>query len=260
VEVKAMVSDVVSIGDKVELIILDRDEENEKASYKSKVLDFPDYKSAIITMPIVKGRIVPLSVGDRYSLRFFANSGLYECKGVVTDRSNDDNVYILTIEFTSALEKHQRRKYFRLSCVLDTEYYIVTEAELTLRYKLKQDEFKSPEEKEACIEALEQCKRDWQNGIIVDLSGGGVRLTSENLHDIGSFVQMKIQFGVPVKLKADYVSGVIISSEKMTNRVGFYEYRLQFKEVLKEDREAVIKYIFEEEIRQRAKDKNAGSR
>lgn len=253
-----MVRDVVSIGDKVELKILDRDEENEKACYKSKVLDFPDYKSAIITMPIVKGRIVPLSVGDRYSVRFFANNGLYECKGIVTDRSNDDNVYILTIEFTSALEKHQRRKYFRLSCVLDTEYYIVTETEQTLRYKLKKDEFKSPEEKEACIEALKQCKRDWQNGIIVDLSGGGVRLTSENLHEIGSFVQMKIQFGVPVKLKAEYVSGAIISSEKMTNRVGFFEYRLQFKEVLKEDREAIIKYIFEEEVRQRAKDKKPG--
>ena len=88
------------------------------------------------------------------------------------------------------------------------------------------------------------------------MSGGGVRLTSENVHDIGSFVQMNIQFGVPVKLKAEYVSGYIISSEKMTNRVGFYEYRLQFKDVMKEDREAIIKYIFEEEIRQRAKDKN----
>ncbi len=255
-----MVHDVVSIGDKVELKILDRDEENEKASFKSKVLDFPDYKSAIITMPIVKGRIVPLSIGDKYSLRFYAKSGLYECKGIVTDRSNDDNVYILTIEFTSALEKHQRRKYFRLSCVLDTEYYIVTETELALRHKLKQDEFKSPEEKEACIEALDQCKREWQNGIIVDLSGGGVRLTSENQLDLGSFLRMKIQFGVPVRLKADYVSGVIISSDKMTNRVGFYEYRLQFKDVTKEDREAIIKYIFEEEIRQRAKDKNASSR
>ncbi len=211
-------------------------------------------------MPIVKGRIVPLSIGDKYSLRFYAKSGLYECKGIVTDRSNDDNVYILTIEFTSALEKHQRRKYFRLSCVLDTEYYIVTETELALRHKLKQDEFKSPEEKEACIEALDQCKREWQNGIIVDLSGGGVRLTSENQLDLGSFLRMKIQFGVPVRLKADYVSGVIISSDKMTNRVGFYEYRLQFKDVTKEDREAIIKYIFEEEIRQRAKDKNASSR
>jgi c-di-GMP-binding flagellar brake protein YcgR len=56
-------------------------------------------------------------------------------------------------------------------------------------------------------------------------------------------------------MKADYLNGVIISAEKMVNRVGFYEYRVQFKEVLKEDRESIIKYIFEEEIKQRAKDK-----
>lgn len=250
-----MVKDVVAIGDKVELKIVDRNEESENKVYKSKVLDFPDYKSAVITMPIIKGRIIPLSVGDKYSLRFFAQTGLYECKGVITDRSNEDNVYILKVEFTSALEKYQRRQFFRLNCVLDADYYIAGDEELTLRYKLKMNTFKNEEERKACQEALALCKKEWHMGIIVDLSGGGVRLMSESVHEVGNTVQMLIQFSSKVLMKADYLNGVIISAEKMVNRVGFYEYRVQFKEVLKEDRESIIKYIFEEEIKQRAKDK-----
>ncbi len=250
-----MLRDVVAIGDKVELMVIDRKEEIEKKTLKSKVLDFPNYTSVTIAMPIIKGRIIPLSVGDKYSLRFFSQTGLYECKGIITDRSNDDKIYILTVEITSALEKYQRRQFFRLSCVLDLDYYIATEAELTLRYKLKQNAFKSPEDKQACLDALEQCKREWLMGIVVDLSGGGIRLMSESIHEIGNTVQMRIQFTSKVNLKSDYISGVIISADKMTNRNGFYEYRAQFKEVLKEDREAIIKFIFEEEIKQRTKDK-----
>lgn len=250
-----MVRDVVAIGDKVELMIMDRNEDLEKRTYKSKVLDFPDYTSVIITMPIIKGRVIPLSVGDKYSLRFFSQTGLYECKGVITDRSNDDKIYVLTVEFTSALEKYQRRQFFRLNCVLDLDYYIATEAELTLRYKLKQNIFKNPEDKQACLDALEQCKKEWLMGIVVDLSGGGARLMSESVHEVGNYMQMRVQFGSKVKIKADYLTGIIISAEKMVNRAGFYEYRVQFRELLKEDREAIIKYIFEEEIKQRTKDK-----
>lgn len=251
-----MVRDVVAIGDKVELKLMDKNEDAVKKIYKSKVLDFKDYASVIIAMPIIKGRVIPLSVGDKYSLRFFTQTGLYECKGLITDRANDDKVYILTVELTSALEKYQRRQFFRLSCVLDTDYYIATEAELTLRYKLKQNIFKSPEDKQACIDALEQCKKEWQQGIVVDLSGGGARLMSENIHDVGSTMQMQIHFNSKVSMKSDCLMGVIISKEKMTNRVGFYEYRVQFLELHKEDRESIIKYIFEEEIKQRTKDKN----
>lgn len=251
-----MVRDVVAIGDKVELKLMDKNEDAVKKIYKSKVLDFKDYASVIIAMPIIKGRVIPLSVGDKYSLRFFTQTGLYECKGLITDRANDDKIYILTVELTSALEKYQRRQFFRLSCVLDTDYYIATEAELTLRYKLKQNIFKSPEDKQACIDALEQCKKEWQLGIVVDLSGGGARLMSENIHDVGSTMQMQIHFNSKVSMKSDCLMGVIISTEKMTNRVGFYGYRVQFLELHKEDRESIIKYIFEEEIKQRTKDKN----
>lgn len=251
-----MVRDVVAIGDKVELKLMDKNEDAVKKIYKSKVLDFKDYASVIIAMPIIKGRVIPLSVGDKYSLRFFTQTGLYECKGLITDRANDDKIYILTVELTSALEKYQRRQFFRLSCVLDAEYYIATEAELTLRYKLKQNIFKSPEDKQACIDALEQCRKEWQPGIVVDLSGGGARLMSENIHEVGSTMQMQIHFNSKVSMKSDCLMGVIISTDKMTNRVGFYEYRVQFLELHKEDRESIIKYIFDEEIKQRTKDKN----
>jgi len=47
----------------------------------------------------------------------------------------------------------------------------------------------------------------------------------------------------------------IIISAKMLNRVGFYEHRVQFTDINREDREAVIKFIFAEERRQRKREK-----
>lgn len=252
-----MIRDLVSIGDKIELKkvrISSIELENERI-YKSQVIDFVDDQTVIILMPIEKGRIIPLSVGDRYNIRFFTKKGLFQCNANITNRSKIKNIYVLTLELISDLEKKQRREFYRLECVLDISYYIITDAEIAIMNKIKTNNFTDQKEYENYVNALDEYKREWVKGIVVDISGGGARFVSDKAHEYGNIIHISVQADTNIKLQNKWIKAMIISSEKMMNRQGYYEHRIQFKDILKEDREAIIRYIFEEERKQRNKDK-----
>lgn len=252
-----MIHDFVSVGDKLELkkIRLSTTELDSEKIYKSQVLDFIDDKTLIILMPMEKVRIIPLSVGDKYVIRFFTKKGLYQCNTIIAGRSKLNNIYVLTVELISDLEKKQRREFYRLECFLDMEYYLLSDTEISIMNKIKTNNFKSDTEFENYLNALSECKRDWYKGIIVDISGGGAKFVSDKLHEYGNIIHIAIPFAPTYKLKNKWLKAIIVSSEKMMNRQGSYEHRVQFKDILKDDREVIIKYIFEEERKYRNKDK-----
>lgn len=251
-----MIHDFVSIGDKLELkkISTTRKETENEKYYKSQILDFSDEQTVIILMPIEKGRIIPLEIGDKYSVRFFTKKGLYQCNSVIIDRFKMNNIYALKIELTSELEKNQRREFFRLECCLDMEYYVMDDIELSLMDKLHNA--KTNEDVNVFLDKLDQCNREWTKGIAVDISGGGLKFISEKNHERGNIVNISIEFNEDISFQNRWIKGVIISSEKMMNRPGFYEHRVKFKDMLKDDREKLIRYIFGEERRHRNKDKS----
>lgn len=251
-----MMKDLVAIGDKLELkkIRLSSKEIEHEKVYKSQVLDFKEDETAIILMPMDKGRVIPLNIGDKYSLRFYTKKGLYQCKAIITDRSRINNIFILTIQCMSDLEKFQRRQFYRLECLLDIEYYVVSDIEISITTKLKANNYKDEAEKQHYLAALEACKREWETGTIVDISGGGSRIISAQPHDYGNLIKLRINFFNQTGPKNYSIDAIVISSEKMTNRQGYYEHRIQFKDIPKDEREAIIKFIFEEERRQRNKE------
>ena len=64
-----------------------------------------------------------------------------------------------------------------------------------------------------------------------------------------------MEFDNSLGSKEFIIQALILSSNKMINRQGFYEHRVQFRDIPKEEREAIIKFIFEEERRQRKREK-----
>ncbi len=252
-----MVSDIVSVGDKLELKSLSfstKNIENEKI-YKSQVLDFIGDDAASILMPIEKGRIIPLKVGDRYSLCFFTKKGLYQCKSVITERVRINNIYVLTVQFTSELEKFQRRQFYRLEYLLEFTYRLVSDTEISIINRQRHNNFKDEEEQINYTNILEKLKQEWLSGTILDLSGGGARFVSQHNHERGNMMQMCLEFENNTAAKSINIQAMVISSNRMVNRQGFYEHRVQFIDILKEERESIIKFIFEEERRQRKREK-----
>ena len=125
------VSDIIRIGDKIDIRVLQEVEQAEKTdvtvkTYKSKVLDFRSNGNMEIAMPMEAGKLVLLQLGVRYELVFFSRESLYRAVGQVKERYKKDNIYMLEMELKSQPEKFQRREYFRFPCLLDFKYYELT--------------------------------------------------------------------------------------------------------------------------------------
>lgn len=251
-----MVKDIVCLGDKIQLkkIKTNNLDGTRDNVYISQLLDFLEDDKAYIAMPIEKGHVIPLSIDEKYVLTFYSNKGLYSCNATIINRFKSDKIHVLVVLFTSELQKIQRREYYRLDCLLDMTYYMISNKEISLRDRIKNPIIKE-EEKAALIQELETIKNIDINGTVIDLSGGGARFVSNSPLNKNDNVMISMNLSFINISKKIIVNGIIINSTKMINRTGFYEHRVYFKDILKEDRETIIKFIFEEERKQRKKEK-----
>ena len=86
---------------------------------------------------------------------------------------------------------------------------------------------------------------------IVDISGGGIRFTMNSPLEKDSFVVVYFTLSMGGRTKEYEVVSKILACKEMENKRGYYEHRIQFINMSNDDREEIIKYIFEEERRLR---------
>lgn len=232
----------ISIGNKLELVFLEdviRNVPNRKV-YVSKIYDILNNNSLQIAMPIYEGKIVPLSVGDKYSVCFYTDKGLLQCNAVVLSRYKDGNLFFLEIGLIGELNKVQRREFYRYNCVIDAKIRIVSDEE----YETGVHEDMSIPESEL----------EWFDSKIVDISGGGVRLLCK--HGIEKNEVVKIKFLVTIldEIVSINLFARILSNRFVQGRTDVYEQRLEFMKITQDDRDKIIKFIFESERVHRAKE------
>lgn len=252
-----MLQKILTIGDKIDVRPLDP---NGKPVHSSKTLvsqlvDIVDYDVVNIAAPIFYGKPIILKVGENFNLCFYSDKGLYQCNCVVLSNHKDNNTYVTVVRITTNLEKFQRRQYFRLECIHDIEYRIVKPEEAILDRKLKTEDFKSPEERAECMKKLKLLDNEWIQGSVTDLSGGGARFSSALIHNQGDKIKIKLDLAIGNTLKRMILGANIITSERIMNRIGVYEHRVEFNDIIAKDREELIKYIFEQDRRRRRNDK-----
>lgn len=237
-----MLSKYVSIGDKLDLETIEglndalTNSHDGKKSYRSQVYDIVSEDQIKIAMPMEQGKIILLPVDGEYNVCFYTQTGLYQCLGRIIDRYKSDNVFVLVVELTTDLRKYQRREYYRLNCVLDMKSREVT------------DEDVNP-----YSERVRFVDTDitFNNGLVVDISGGGARFISRVRYPKGANIQFIFSLYVSGSLNEYKLLGKVLLSEKLENREDEYEHRIQFVNIQNDDRESIIRYIFEEERKNR---------
>lgn len=234
------VLEIITIGDKLELgkkeNTLDEHERKQRV-LSSRVLDMPQLNLIRIAMPFFEGRLVPLAVGEEYVICFYTKKGLYESKGVVVNRLKDGQVFMVDIELKTTLKKIQRREYFRHHCRLPALYRIVPLSEKT---DLTQ------EQKNELV---------WTRGVIIDLSGGGMKLISERKEEREALLQVKFSININDENCSFLQYVKIVASVQNQNKPGLYEQRTEFVKMGKTEREQIISYIFQEERKIISKEK-----
>lgn len=240
-----MLSDIVAAGQIVELQAMSNEPEEsgrgQNKIYRTKVFDVLSKDQLEIMMPIVKGKVVLLPVDGEYDLCFYVGKGLYQCFARVLDRYKSNNIYIVVMELTSNLRKHQRREFYRLGCAM-----VMTSREL------------EPEE----MMAIQQGRvyvapgRPMRRNVVVDISGGGLRFIANYSYKAGAYIYCTYSLNIKGLDKPYNLVGKILSVRPVEGQPGNFEHRLQYVNMDADEQEEIIKYIFEEERRQRFKRTN----
>ena len=240
-----MLSKYVKLGDKLELETIDnskgRDELSEKKNYRSQVYDIVSEDQIKIAMPMEQGKVILLPVDGEYNICFYTQTGLYQCLARVIDRYKSDNIFVLVMELTTDIRKYQRREYYRLNCVLDMKARSVSDS----------DNVKGPTEQVHFLDT----DLTFSNGTMVDISGGGARFISKDRYPKGSNIQFAFTLFVNGKLTEYKLLGRVLYSEELESRAGSFEHRIQFINIMNDERESIIKFIFEEERKIRRREK-----
>ncbi|MCR5654333.1 MAG: flagellar brake protein [Lachnospiraceae bacterium] len=234
-------TEVVRPGEKIELMSKEKaikgNGSNRKV-YVSKIYDIMDDEEFEILMPMEGTKLVLLPVDGEFQVCFYAQKGLYTCFIRVTDRYKDNNIYILLCEVTSGISKYQRREYYRYN----------TFHPFALRELLKEEE-KAIEEKNFRAMPGIPLKK----ATIVDISGGGIRFMCDTQFPVGTDVFLTFTLIYQGKETVYELAGTILASKKHEIQTDMFEHRLMFIWIGNKEREEIIRYIFEEERKNRGK-------
>ncbi len=191
-----------------------------------------DDKYIMIAAPIKEGVIYPLHLGVVMNVYFIKKVEeefqLYTFKAQVIGRETVERIAMLKVEFKGEIERVQRRRFYRLGCSLPVKYRIV----------------------ETMNEAFNTEIR-YKNTIACNLSGGGLCLLLEEKIEYGKLIECEISTDESKKVT---LMGRVIRNEHCDLESRFkYTAGISYVKINDSDREAVVKFIFREQIKLRKK-------
>lgn len=205
------------------------------ATYASQVFEIRNDNILRVSMPIEHGRIIPLSKGKKFDAFFYTAKGLYQCRVIIIDRFKINNIYMMDIELLTEPVKYQRRQYYRLELNIPVRYMQITETESNMMAN-----------EEELPERLGNLS-EYHTGDTIDISGGGLRFTGDTLVEKGNRLAVVFDIDYEGNIERYLLAADVIMSFAIPQHHGMYEHRVEFKDISKENREMLIKYIFQEE-------------
>ncbi len=203
--------DYLDVGSKIEITILNNEDE---ISYPSQVLDIIKPKDLIISGPIKQNNLVFLHKNEDIRISYnVKNKGNYYFTAKILSR-NYSSIYTLKVRRVSDIMKIQLRNHYRLLTTLSV-------------YK----KYMSDEE-----ENVETCETK-------DISGGGMKLYCNYKHKVGDELICSFKIG-------DYLiesKALVVRVEEIDSFNYKYSIGVSFLDMNDEDREVIIKYIFEKQ-------------
>jgi len=244
-----MLSKFVNTGSKVDLTSVERvraegADGDGKRVYESKIYDILSDDKIEVLMPMEQTKLILLPIDSEYDVTVYEGKVLYQFMARVVDRYKSNNVYILVLELTSNLRKIQRREFYRFSCALDM-----------VSRTLEESEIRALESRKRITETIPlDDSLPVKRSIIVDISGGGLRFIANTKYEKGNFVYCKYNLMFESGKKEYSLIGKVLNVKEVEHKPGTFEHRVQYVDINMEEREEIIRYIFQEERKNRRKE------
>lgn len=195
-------------------------------SYKSNVQDITD-KYIAISVPTREGVYVPLSKDSKIDVMYYKDDSAYRFTTFVTGRKKD-KINLILLSIPENVRKVQRRQYFRVPLSAYVSYVNLTKYSKSIKKDIK----------DINIKYIEKDEKLFSKALIMDISGGGVKLSSEKTCSVGDIILLEIL----LEQKPVFVKGKIVRKEydeQCRNLCG-----ILYIDMEQNMREKIIKYIF----------------
>jgi len=225
---------LISPGDKIDITFLHH---NNGKVYKSSVFDILDDNELEIGMPTDEGKMVLFQVGFECQFYIYTYKGLYTCQAAITGRYKKDNFYLLSTKIISPLKKYQRRDYFRVECEMEFSYYHIPIE--VAKLETTEELFEEIADPKYLVEKRYARTRD--------LSGGGMRFSSEEKIEVGERVLTVLRLSNEKVDQTFYLVSEVISCDLDESVHGRWVIRVKwiFKDY--KDQDHIIRFVFEED-------------
>jgi len=207
----------IRLGTRLELDIIDTNDEKVGSTYVSQLLEYQDDTLLVISAPIYEARLVYIPDDMTIRLTFIhSKHGLLGFTARVKSKEYRGKVAVLLIEPVGEIDKIQRRMNYRLPIVLDVLMWL-------------------PDN-----DNPNQIKAYTKN-----ISGSGLCVISDT--EIPNKIEVKLELKLP--------DGMVISAKCLILRVTptelkrrkGYELGMHFTEISKKSQETLIKFIFNQQ-------------
>lgn len=204
------------IGTRLELELQSKDEKSSHV-YVSQLLEPIMDNRFIIAAPIFEARLIYIPTDAKVRVVFnHYNYGLLGLMSIVRSKEMRGNIAVMHMEVAGAIEKVQRRTYYRLDCLLDTEYKLYEGKKDKVPEELKKAITKNISGSGACIVTNENLSQNTMLEVIIHLDTGSIKT----------------------------VCMIIRSTEVENNKGKIYHLGVRFTEISPKDRDLIVKYVF----------------
>lgn len=215
-------------------IELENDSHQEGSGKLISKLQVKKKGSLMIDAPFSGALINPLHTGIGINVYFTKRSSaqidLYRFKARVTGRERAGKLLLLQIVAESDIQMVQRRQFYRLECTLPVRYRLVGEKDCRKGIDTGTEFFKA---------------------YTKDISGGGVCVNTEEKLEISRIIECEVflQEDNPVR----FYGNIVRTETNAPDSKYKYLAGVAFRKIEDKDREAIIRFIFEQQRKLRKK-------
>lgn len=216
-------------GIKIQMELISNFDHQKVYRYTSQLVDIIDESTIVIAAPVRRSRLITIPSSARVRLLFVnENRQLIGFLGTITESAHSANVPSLIVKINSEPVKIQRRRNFRLDCLLDADYAV---------YKYTHWDIDEMRKIPLC-----ECKKALSRNV----SGSGACIITNEELPKGTVIRLSIELDSNSRI--DAMCKVIRCTKKDESlRNSQYELGLDFICISPQDKEKLVKYIFRQQ-------------
>lgn len=217
----------LKLGMKLEVAVIDNYGKKQGPYYPVKLQHINDNNTIEVDMPMLCGQIILFKNESLLQVVMTFKDGIYSFNAKVLGKNVRNNISLMVLKQQDKIIKIQRRAHYRMDCSCMVRY--------------RPFDFENPGISEKPFEVANT----------IDLSGGGMSLiTQEKIKDTNLLECVII---LEKDISINIIGEIVKTEKKEDNNFEKWKICIKFKRIAEKDRERIITYIFQEQLRLKRK-------